>query len=150
MSCCRKWSTLTGSPCPISCSRWTLSNREILSRQSTCLTPSIPKIQPGMAVLPDLTSISVPVGIERSMRDSVKVIAATEKDFADRFGRSYPWYGRIPVRRCRCYPDRHWHAWEEPEVAIDILRKEGIKAGSMRLRWFRPLPKLNLAGKRSL
>ncbi len=27
--------------------------------------------------------------IERSMRDSVKVIAATEKDFADRFGRSY-------------------------------------------------------------
>ncbi|MGA2698935.1 MAG: pyruvate ferredoxin oxidoreductase, partial [Methanoregula sp.] len=30
---------------------------------------------------------------------------------------------------------------------IDILRKEGIKAGSMRLRWFRPFPNLDLAGK---
>ena len=36
---------------------------------------------------------------------------------------------------------------KEAEVAIDILRKEGIKAGSMRLRWFRPFPKLDLAGK---
>ena len=36
---------------------------------------------------------------------------------------------------------------KEAEVAIDLLRKEGIKAGSMRLRWLRPFPKLNLKGK---
>jgi len=36
---------------------------------------------------------------------------------------------------------------KEAEVAVDMLRKEGIRAGSMRLRWFRPFPKLNLGGK---
>ena len=36
---------------------------------------------------------------------------------------------------------------KEAEVAIDILRKEGIRAGSMRLRWFRPFPNLDLTGK---
>jgi pyruvate ferredoxin oxidoreductase alpha subunit len=28
-----------------------------------------------------------------------------------------------------------------------MLRKEGVKAGSMRLRWLRPFPKLDLKGK---
>jgi len=32
-------------------------------------------------------------------------------------------------------------------VAIDRLRDEGIRAGSMRLRWFRPFPDLDLAGR---
>ena len=36
---------------------------------------------------------------------------------------------------------------KEAEVAIDLLRKEGIKAGSMRLRWLRPFPNLDLKGK---
>lgn len=36
---------------------------------------------------------------------------------------------------------------KETEVAIDILRNEGIKAGSIRIRWFRPFPKIDLAGK---
>ena len=36
---------------------------------------------------------------------------------------------------------------KEAEVAVDLLRKEGIKAGSMRLRWLRPFPKLDLKGK---
>ena len=30
------------------------------------------------------------------------------------------------------------------EVAVDILRSEGIKAGSMRVRWIRPFPDLDL------
>ena len=81
------------------------------------------------------------------MRDSVKVIAATEKDFADRFGRKYG-----PTEEYRCEDaDVVLIAMgtfgKEAEVAIDILRKEGIKAGSMRLRWFRPFPDLDLAGK---
>ncbi|MGA2160680.1 MAG: transketolase C-terminal domain-containing protein [Methanoregula sp.] len=85
--------------------------------------------------------------IEHSMRDAGKVIAATEKDFARRFGRNYG-----PTENYRCEDaDVILIAMgtfgKEAEVAIDILRKEGIKAGSMRLRWFRPFPKLNLAGK---
>jgi len=85
--------------------------------------------------------------IEHSMRDAMKVIAATEKAFADRFGRNYG-----PTENYRCEDaDVVLIAMgtfgKEAEVAIDILRKEGIKAGSMRLRWFRPFPKLDLAGK---
>jgi len=33
---------------------------------------------------------------------------------------------------------------KETEVAIDLLRKEGIKAGSLRIRWLRPFPKLDI------
>jgi pyruvate ferredoxin oxidoreductase alpha subunit len=85
--------------------------------------------------------------IERSMRDAVKVIAATEKDFADRFGRTYG-----PTEEYQCEDAEviliaMGTLGKEAEVAIDILRKEGIKAGSMRLRWFRPFPNLDLAGK---
>jgi pyruvate ferredoxin oxidoreductase alpha subunit len=36
---------------------------------------------------------------------------------------------------------------KEAEVAVDNLRKEGIHAGSMRLRWFRPFPKLAFSGR---
>jgi pyruvate ferredoxin oxidoreductase alpha subunit len=85
--------------------------------------------------------------IERSMRDSVKVIEATEKDFERRFGRKYG-----PTEEYRCEDAdviliAMGTLGKEAEVAIDILRKEGIKAGSMRLRWFRPFPNLDLAGK---
>ena len=85
--------------------------------------------------------------IERSMRDSVKVIEETELDFAARFGRRYG-----PVEEYRCEDAdvvlvAMGTLGKEAEVAIDILRKEGIKAGSMRLRWFRPFPKLDLTGK---
>jgi pyruvate ferredoxin oxidoreductase alpha subunit len=85
--------------------------------------------------------------IERSMRDSENVIAATEADFAKRFGRKYG-----PVEEYRCEDAdviliAMGTLGKEAEVAIDILRKEGIKAGSMRLRWFRPFPKLDLKGK---
>jgi pyruvate ferredoxin oxidoreductase alpha subunit len=30
---------------------------------------------------------------------------------------------------------------------VDLLRKEGLKAGSMRIRWFRPFPHLDLSGR---
>ncbi|MFA5253170.1 MAG: transketolase C-terminal domain-containing protein [Methanoregula sp.] len=85
--------------------------------------------------------------IERSMRDSEKVIAETEADFAKRFGRKYG-----PTENYRCEDAdviliAMGTLGKEAEVAIDILRKEGIKAGSMRLRWFRPFPKLDLMGK---
>jgi pyruvate ferredoxin oxidoreductase alpha subunit len=36
---------------------------------------------------------------------------------------------------------------KEAEVAVDQLRREGIRAGSLRIRWFRPFPDLDLSGR---
>jgi pyruvate ferredoxin oxidoreductase alpha subunit len=85
--------------------------------------------------------------IERSMRDSVRVIKETEQDFAERFGRKYG-----PTEDYRC-DDADiiivalGTLGKEAEVAVDLLRNKGIKAGSMRIRWLRPFPALDLAGK---
>jgi pyruvate ferredoxin oxidoreductase alpha subunit len=85
--------------------------------------------------------------IERSMRDSVKVIEATEKDFTRRFGRQYGFTDDYQCDDADVVIVSMGTLGKEAEVAIDILRKEGIRAGSMRLRWLRPFPKLNLKGK---
>jgi pyruvate ferredoxin oxidoreductase alpha subunit len=85
--------------------------------------------------------------IERSMRDSVKVIAQTEKEFAKRFGRKYGFTEDYLCEDADVIVVAMGTLGKEAEVAIDLLRKEGIKAGSMRLRWLRPFPKLNLKGK---
>jgi pyruvate ferredoxin oxidoreductase alpha subunit len=85
--------------------------------------------------------------IERSMRDSVKVIEETQADFAHRFGRSYGFTEDYRCDDADVVVLSLGTLGREAEVAIDILRNEGIKAGSMRLRWFRPFPPLALAGK---
>ncbi len=85
--------------------------------------------------------------IERSMRDSVKVIEATEKDFAKRFGRKYGFTEDYQCEDADVVVVSMGTLGKEAEVAVDTLRKEGIKAGSMRLRWLRPFPKLNIKGK---
>jgi pyruvate ferredoxin oxidoreductase alpha subunit len=85
--------------------------------------------------------------IERSMRNAVPVIRETEQDFARRFGRSY-----APAEEYR-YEDADVAViamgtlGKEAEVAVDLLRREGIRAGSLRIRWFRPFPDLDLAGR---
>jgi len=85
--------------------------------------------------------------IERSMRDSVKVIEATEKDFAQRFGRKYGFTEDYQCEDADVVVVSMGTLGKEAEVAIDMLRKEGIRAGSMRLRWLRPFPKPDLKGK---
>ncbi len=85
--------------------------------------------------------------IERSMRDAVGVIADVEREFSERFGRSYG-----PTEDYRCEDAEvvvisMGTLGKEAEVAVDLLREEGVAAGSMRLRWFRPFPKLDLAGR---
>ena len=85
--------------------------------------------------------------IERSMRDSVKVIEATEKDFAQRFGRKYGFTEDYLCEDADVVVVSMGTLGKEAEVAIDMLRKEGIRAGSMRLRWLRPFPKPDLKGK---
>jgi pyruvate ferredoxin oxidoreductase alpha subunit len=85
--------------------------------------------------------------IERSMRDSVKVIEDTEREFAKRFGRKYGFTDDYRCEDADVIVVAMGTLGKEAEVAIDMLRKEGIKAGSMRLRWLRPFPKLILRGK---
>jgi pyruvate ferredoxin oxidoreductase alpha subunit len=85
--------------------------------------------------------------IERSMRDSVQVIRETEKDFERRFGRKYDFTEDYRCEDADVVIVAMGTLGKEAEVAIDLLRKEGIKAGSIRLRWLRPFPKLNLKGK---
>jgi len=85
--------------------------------------------------------------IERSMRDSVRVIQETEEDFTRRFGRRY---GCTDDYRCEdadVVVVSMGTLGKEAEVAVDTLRSEGIKAGSMRIRWFRPFPVLDLKGR---
>lgn len=85
--------------------------------------------------------------MERSMRASLSVIRETEEEFARRFGRAY---GNTEDYRCDD-ADILLIAMgtfgKEAEVAVDELRREGIRAGSMRLRWFRPFPRLDLQGR---
>jgi pyruvate ferredoxin oxidoreductase alpha subunit len=85
--------------------------------------------------------------IERSMRDSMKVIEETEKEFARRFGRTYGFTEDYRCEDADVVVVSMGTLGKEAEVAVDNLRKEGVKAGSMRLRWFRPFPKLDLGSR---
>jgi pyruvate ferredoxin oxidoreductase alpha subunit len=85
--------------------------------------------------------------MERSMRAARDVIWETEKDFAARFGRRY---GMTEEYRCddaEIIVIAMGTLAKEAEVAVDRLREEGIRAGVMRIRWFRPFPRLDLAGR---
>lgn len=85
--------------------------------------------------------------IERSMRDSIKVIEETQAEFGRRFGRKYGWTEDYRCVDADVVIVSLGTLGKEAEVAVDNLRKEGIKAGSMRVRWFRPFPKLDLGGR---
>jgi len=84
---------------------------------------------------------------ERSMRDSVKVIRDTEEDFARRFGRKYGFTEDYRCEDAEVVLVAMGTLGKEAEVAIDTLRSEGVKAGSVRVRWLRPFPALDFKGK---
>jgi 2-oxoisovalerate ferredoxin oxidoreductase alpha subunit len=70
-----------------------------------------------------------------------KLIPKVERDFEKHFGRSYG--GFIDTYQCNdaeVILIAMGTMGEEARLAIDELRKEGIKAGSARLRVFRPFP----------
>ncbi|OPY91210.1 MAG: Pyruvate synthase subunit PorA [Syntrophus sp. PtaU1.Bin208] len=85
--------------------------------------------------------------IERSMRDSVKVIKSAQEDFGRRFGRKYGFTEDYRCEDAEVIVMAMGTLGKEAEIAVDLLRAEGINAGSMRLRWLRPFPELNLAGR---
>lgn len=85
--------------------------------------------------------------IERSMRRSVRVIAETERDFASRFGRSYSSAQEYRYEDADVVVIAMGTFGKEAEVAVDQLRDEGIRAGSLRIRWLRPFPELDLSGR---
>ena len=85
--------------------------------------------------------------MERSMRDSVAVIRETEDEFARRFGRRYGFTENYRCEDADVVVVSMGTLGKEAEVAVDQLRREGMKAGSMRLRWLRPFPDLDLSGR---
>jgi pyruvate ferredoxin oxidoreductase alpha subunit len=85
--------------------------------------------------------------IERSIRESMDVIRETEAEFAKRFGRSYSWTDNYQCEDAEVLIVSMGTLGKEAEVAIDILRKEGIKAGAMRVRWLRPFPDLDFGDR---
>jgi len=85
--------------------------------------------------------------MERSMRDSVAVIRETEDEFARRFGRRYGFTENYRCDDADVVVVSMGTLGKEAEVAVDQLRREGMKAGSMRLRWLRPFPDLDLSGR---
>lgn len=87
--------------------------------------------------------------IERSMRESYTVIQETEKAFAERFSRSYGFTDDYRCEDADVLVITLGTLGKEAEVAVDMLRDEGIAAGSMRIRWFRPFPPLD-TGDREL
>jgi len=85
--------------------------------------------------------------MERSMRDSVAVIRETEDEFARRFGRRYGFTENYRCEDADVVVVSMGTLGKEAEVAVDQLRREGMKAGAMRLRWLRPFPYLDLSDR---
>jgi len=85
--------------------------------------------------------------MEESMRRSRRVIAETERDFAERFGRNYGVAEEYRYEDADVVVIAMGTLGKEAEVAVDLLRNEGMKAGALRIRWLRPFPDLDLAGR---
>jgi len=85
--------------------------------------------------------------IERGMRDSVPVIVDAEKEFGARFGRKYDLWEKYRFDDAEVIVIAMGTLGKEMEVAVDLLREEGIKAGSLRCRWFRPFVPPDLSGR---
>ncbi|RQD81332.1 MAG: pyruvate ferredoxin oxidoreductase [Methanocalculus sp. MSAO_Arc1] len=85
--------------------------------------------------------------IERAMRNAPAVIREAEDEFFKRFGRKYGPTDEYLCEDADVLILSLGTLGREAEVSVDILRKEGIKAGSMRVRWFRPFPELNFGDR---
>ncbi len=80
--------------------------------------------------------------IMKGMKNSVPVIEEAEEEFAKHFGRKYGMTEDYMAEDAEVLIIAMGTLGKEMEVAVDKLREEGIKAGSVRVRWFRPFPDL--------
>ncbi len=71
-----------------------------------------------------------------------------EKEFEERFGRKYGPVMEYRTEDADTVIVGMGTMAREAEVAVDLLRKEGLRVGSMRIRQFRPFPRLSLEGKK--
>jgi len=76
-----------------------------------------------------------------------RVIRETQERFARTFGRKYGMAEEYRCEDAEVVVVAMGTLGREAEVAVDLLRGEGIRAGSMRVRWFRPFPRLDLSGR---
>jgi pyruvate ferredoxin oxidoreductase alpha subunit len=81
------------------------------------------------------------------MRDSVKVIEETEKDFAKRFGRKYGFTEDYRCDDADVIVIALGHSWQRSGSGHRSAPERGHKGRLDAHRWLRPFPKLNLKGK---
>ncbi len=86
-------------------------------------------------------------GMQDAMKQANKETRSIEKEFAERFGRKYGPVEEYKTSDAETVIVGMGTMARETEVAVDILRKEGMKVGSIRVRQFRPFPHLNVEGK---
>lgn len=83
--------------------------------------------------------------IMKGMRNSVAVIEEAQEKFAGLFGRKYGMTEDYMTEDADVIIIAMGTLGKEMEVSVDRLRAEGIRAGSIRVRWFRPFPDLKKA-----
>jgi 2-oxoisovalerate ferredoxin oxidoreductase alpha subunit len=104
------------------------------------LDPDKPIVH-GNLLMPNQEYMEFRFKIHDSMQNAIPVIKDVIRDFAENFGRDYT--GLIEPYRCK---DAEFVVItvgalaEQIKDAVDNLRKKGIKAGSLKLRYFRPFP----------
>jgi pyruvate ferredoxin oxidoreductase alpha subunit len=86
--------------------------------------------------------------IKEDMDEAGRLSRVIEKQFGDRFGRKYADVMEYRTEDAEVVVVSMGTIAREAEVAVDLLRDEGVKAGSIRVRQFRPFPQLDLEGKK--
>ncbi len=76
-----------------------------------------------------------------SMEEALKVIEKVGKEFGDHFGRYYSLVEEYRIEEAEILLIVSGTIAQTSKEAVDILRKEGMKIGLVRMRTFRPFPK---------
>jgi pyruvate ferredoxin oxidoreductase alpha subunit len=84
-----------------------------------------------------------------AMENAKKVILEVGKDYGQKFGRSYEFYEKYKLDDAEYAIVALGSVCGTAKVAIDNLREQGIKAGMLKLRVFRPFPGKEIAAELS-
>jgi len=76
-----------------------------------------------------------------SMEEALKVIEKVGKEFGEHFGRYYSLVEEYRIEEAEILLIVSGTIAQTSKEAVDILRKEGMKIGLVRMRTFRPFPK---------